>query len=66
MGSRHDLVARSANSTANKAATHALQELLVLLERTEARVSDTELHVPVAWFQACMDSLLRLKRPLIP
>lgn len=62
VGSRHDLVARS-NSTANKAATHALQELLVLLERTEARVSDTELR-SVAWFQACMDSLLRVERPL--
>ena len=60
--SRHDLVAGS-SSTANKAAHHALQELLVLLERTEARVSDTELRT-VALFQACVDSLLRVEKPL--
>ena len=60
--SRRDLVAGS-SSTANKAVTHALQELLVLLEQSEPRVSDTKLRV-VALFQACVDSLLRVEKPL--
>lgn len=60
--SRRDLVAES-SSTANKAVTHALQELLVLLEQSEARVSDTKPRV-VALLQACVDSLLRVEMPL--
>ena len=60
--SRGVLVAGS-NSTPNNSATHALQELLVLLEQAEARVSDTELRA-VALFQACVDSLLRAEKPL--
>lgn len=60
--SRRDLVAES-NTTTNKAATHALQELSVLLELTEARVSDTKLRA-VALCQACVDSLLRVEMPL--
>jgi hypothetical protein len=61
--SRLDLIAGS-DTAIHKSATHALQELLVLLERTEARVSDTELRA-VALMQACVDSLLRVEKPLI-
>lgn len=60
--SRRDLVAKS-SLTAKKAITHALQELLVLLEQSEARVSDMKPRV-VALLQACADSLLRVEMPL--
>ena len=60
--SRRHLVAGS-NSTAIKTAAHALQELLVLLEQAEVRVSATELRA-VALLQACVDSLLRVEKPL--
>ncbi len=60
--SRGVLVAGS-NSTANKSAIHSLQELSVLLEQTEARISNTELRA-VALFQACVDSLMRVEMPL--
>ena len=62
VGSRRDLVAGS-NSTANKAGTHSLQELLVLLEQADARISITELRA-VALLQACVDALLRVEKPL--
>jgi hypothetical protein len=60
--SRRHLVAGS-NSTANKTATHALQELLVLLEQAEFRVSANEQRA-VALVQACVDSLTRIEKPL--
>ncbi len=61
--SRRDLAA-GLNPTANKTATHALQELLVLLEQAESRVSDNEQRA-VALLQACVDSLLRAELPLL-
>lgn len=60
--SRLDLFA-GRNLPASKTATHALQELMVLLEQTEFRISATEQRA-VALLQACVDSLLRVEKPL--
>jgi CBS domain containing-hemolysin-like protein len=51
------------NSAVSKAATDALQESSVLLEQTDDRISSAE-HRPVALFQACADSLMRVEMPL--
>lgn len=51
------------NATVIKAATDALQELVVLLDRAEARVSAGEQRA-VALLQACADSLMRVEMPL--
>jgi hypothetical protein len=51
------------NATAIKAATETLQELEVLLDRAEARVSAGEQRA-VALLQACADSLMRVEMPL--
>lgn len=60
--SRNDLFS-GVNSTANKAAGHALQESFVLLEQAEARAVAMEPRA-VALFQACADSLLRVETSL--
>ena len=51
------------NATVIKAATDALQELVVLLDRADARVSAGEQRA-VALLQACADSLMRVEMPL--
>lgn len=60
--SRRNLIA-GANSNATKTESHALQELLVLLEQAEARVVATEPRA-IALLQACVDSLFRVEEPL--
>lgn len=60
--SRNDLFAQT-NWPAGKTATHALHELVVLLEQAELRISATEQRA-VALLQACVDSLLRVEKPL--
>ena len=51
------------NSAVGEVAFDALQELSVLLEQTDARISSVE-PCAVALFQACADSLMRVETPL--
>lgn len=62
MDSRGGLVTEL-NSAVGEVAIDALQELSVLLEQTDARISSVEQRT-VALFQACADSLIRVETPL--
>ena len=62
MESRGGLITQL-NSAVGEVAFDALQEVSVLLEQTDARVSSVE-QCAVALFQACADSLMRVETPL--
>lgn len=60
--SRNEMLTGS-NPAVSKAAMVALQELSVLLEQTDVRISSVEQRA-VALVQACADSLMRVEMPL--